>query len=92
MSSLRALSFSHWDYIVALLAGLSLVFAFAPFGLYPIAWLATAIFFALNLKPMTRWQRVRFAWVFGIGLFAGGAHWIFYSIYFFGGANGFVAG
>ena len=91
MLSFSASSFSRWDYLIALLSGLSLVFAFAPFGFYPITWLATAVLFWLNLKVMTRWQRVRLAWVFGIGLFAGGAHWIFYSIYFFGGANGFVA-
>ena len=90
MLSFRASS-SPWDYLIALVTGLSLVFAFAPFGWYPIAWIATAIFFWLNLKPMQRGQRIRLAWVFGIGLFAGGAHWIFYSIYYFGGANGFIA-
>lgn len=83
---------SRWDYLFALLLGLCLVFAFQPFGWWPVAWLVPALFFWLNLKPMLRRQRMRLAWLLGIGVFAGGAHWIFYSIYFFGGANGLLAG
>lgn len=84
-------AFSKFDYLLALLAGASLVFAFAPFEFRIVAWLAPAVFFWLNLKPLTNAQRLRLAWVFGVGLFAGGTHWIYVSIHFFGGANAFVA-
>lgn len=82
---------SFRDYLTAFFAGLSLVFAFQPFAWLPFAWLVPAIFFWLNLKPMLRSQRIRLAWVFGIGVFAGGTHWIFFSIYFFGGGSSFFA-
>lgn len=91
MLSFRA-QISRWDYLLAFLAGLFSVFAFAPFAWWPIAFLTPAVFFWLNLKPMLRGQRLRLAWVFGIGLFAGGAHWIYFSIHYFGGANILLAG
>ncbi len=83
---------SRWDYLLAFIAGLCLVFSFAPFGGWPLAWVVPAVFFWINLKGMPRGQRMRLAWLFGVGVFAGGTHWIFYSIHFFGGANSFVAG
>lgn len=79
------------DYLLALLAGASMVLAFAPFELRAFAWFAPAVLFWLNLKNIPRGQRLRLAWVFGIGLFAGGAHWIYVSIHFFGGANSVIA-
>lgn len=84
-------SLSKFDYLLALLAGASLVFAFAPFEIRPVAWLATAVFFWLNLKPVSPKQRLKLSWVFGVGLFAGGTHWIYVSIHFFGGANSAIA-
>ena len=84
-------SLSKLDYLLALLAGGSMVFAFSPFEFRPVAWLALAVFFWLNLKSISLGQRLRLAWVFGIGIFAGGAHWIYVSIHFFGGANSFIA-
>ena len=59
------------DYLLALLAGASMVLAFAPFELRAFAWFAPAVLFWLNLKNIPRGQRLRLAWVFGIGLFAG---------------------
>lgn len=91
MLTFRA-NISYGDYIYAFLAGLILVLAFAPFEWRPVAWLSPAVFFWLNLKPMLRGQRIRMAWVYGIGAFAGGVHWIYVSIHYFGGANSFVAG
>ena len=79
------------DYLLALLAGGSMVLAFAPFEWRSFAWIGPAIFFWLNLKPMSVKQRLLLSWVFGIGLFAGGTHWIYFSIHFFGGANTFIA-
>lgn len=85
-------SLSKSDYLLALLAGAVAVFAFAPFEFRPVAWLSPALFFWLNLKNIPLKQRLLLAWVFGVGLFAGGTHWIYVSIHFFGGANAFIAG
>jgi apolipoprotein N-acyltransferase len=84
-------SLNKFDYLLAFLAGGVMTLAFAPLALRPLAWLAPAVFFWLNLKSISLKQRLRLAWVFGIGLFAGGAHWIYVSIHFFGGANTFIA-
>jgi len=84
--------FTYRNDLYAVLAGLLLVFAFAPFEWRWFAWLSPALFFWLNLKPMRRTQRMRLAWAYGIGVFAGGVHWIYVSIHFFGGANSFIAG
>lgn len=84
-------SLSKLDYLLALLAGALLVLAFAPFEWRPFAWLVPAVFFWLNLKSISRKQRLKLAWVFGIGMFAGGAHWVYVSIHFFGGANSLIA-
>ncbi len=80
-------SLSKFDYLLALLAGGAMALAFAPLEWRVFAWLAPAVFFWLNLKAMPLKSRLRLAWVFGVGLFAGGAHWIYVSIHFFGGAN-----
>lgn len=84
-------SLSKFDYLLALLAGVVMALAFAPLEFRPLAWLSPAVFFWLNLKTMPLGQRLRLSWVFGVGVFAGGAHWIYVSIHFFGGANSLIA-
>lgn len=85
------LSFRHtvtrWDYLLALAAGASLALAFAPLEWRVFAFLAPAVLFWLNLRDMTPGQRRWLAYAFGVGLFAAGAHWIYVSIHFFGGAT-----
>ncbi|OQW93989.1 MAG: apolipoprotein N-acyltransferase [Beggiatoa sp. IS2] len=69
---------------LALGTGASLPLAFAPFALFPIAWLSPAILFLL-WRDQTP---VRACWrglLFGIGLFAVGISWINNSFYYFGG-------
>ena len=72
------------DYLWALLAGLSCVFGFAPFGIFPIPVLALAVLFGL-------WQRVgtprNAAWLgfaFGLGLFGAGISWIYVALHDYG--------
>lgn len=91
MLSFRDFSLGKWHYLLAVLAGAALALAFAPFELRPLAWLSPAVLFWLNLHDLSRGERLRLSWLFGIGLFAAGAHWIYVSIHFFGGANVFVA-
>ena len=82
---------SGWEYLLALLLGFPAFLAFAPFEFRLLLWLSLALFFWLNLRAMPSRQRMRLAWCYGIGLFAGGVHWIYVSIHFFGGANSLIA-
>jgi apolipoprotein N-acyltransferase len=71
-------------FIIAVLAGASLVFAFAPFSLYPIAVLALTILFYLWQSVSPR-DAFKYGFLFGIGFFGFGISWIHSTIYQFGG-------
>ena len=75
--------FTKWLYLLVFIAGALTVFAFAPFNVYPVAWLTPAILFFSLTKANTRKQYFYLSWLFGIGLFGAGASWPFYSLYFF---------
>ena len=76
-------SFNKWLYLLVVVAGALCVFAFAPFNIYPLAWLMPiALFYALTKAQSTK-QHILLAWFFAIGLFGAGASWPFYSIYYF---------
>lgn len=74
---------SKWDYLLALIAGAMLVFAFSPFAIYPLAWFSPAILFYSLSKAKTKKQYFTLSWIYGIGMFGAGASWPFYSLYFF---------
>lgn len=68
----------------AFLAGVSCVFGFAPFGIFPLPVLALAVLFTL-------WQSVgrpgKAAWLgfaFGLGLFSAGVNWIYVALHDYG--------
>ena len=82
---------NKWLYLLVLVAGAVNVFAFAPFGFYPLVFITPAILFYALSKAVTKKQYFKLSWVFGIGLFGAGASWPFYSIYFFAKAPLFVA-
>jgi apolipoprotein N-acyltransferase len=65
----------------ALLAGISLPFAFAPFSLSPIAVLAPAALFALweTASPHQAFLR---GWLFGLAMFGFGVSWVHASFQF----------
>ena len=75
----------------ALLSGLALTLAFAPFSLFPLAALAPAALFLL-------WRGCapgRAAWrgfLFGLGLFASGVSWVYVSLHNFGNMPAPLAG
>ncbi len=70
--------------LVALLAGLALPFAFAPFGLFPLAIVSPAILFWL-WRQMSARQAFFSGYLFGVGYFGLGASWVAVSMYRFGG-------
>lgn len=70
-------------YLFSFLAGAALTLAFAPFEYRLIALVAPAIFFYLLYSAESLKQHIGISYLFGVGLFATGASWIFYSMYFF---------
>lgn len=67
----------------ALAAGATLPLAFAPFGLFPLAWLAPAALFLLWLEG----SAARAAWrgfLFGLGMFGVGVSWVYVSLHNYG--------
>lgn len=74
-------------YLLSIIAGSILPLAFAPFSIHPIEILSPAILLLI-------WQRLSSSakqcfisgWLFGFGFFAGGASWVYASIYNYGHA------
>ncbi|MGB1311381.1 MAG: apolipoprotein N-acyltransferase, partial [Leucothrix sp.] len=79
-------------YLYALLAGALLVASFAPFNVFPLAYLAPAILFFLMTQTNRRRQLVKLGWAFGVGLFGCGASWVFQSMHGFAQAPILLAG
>ncbi len=77
--------------ILALCAGIYLIFAFAPFGIYPVAVICPALLLCswLNSTPTQAFWR---GFLFGLGIFGIGASWVYISIHNFGNANMLLAG
>ncbi|HFE32444.1 MAG TPA: apolipoprotein N-acyltransferase [Gammaproteobacteria bacterium] len=70
--------------LVAFFAGLALPFAFAPFGLFPLAIISPAILFWL-WRQMSARHAFLSGYLFGVGYFGLGASWVAVSMYRFGG-------
>jgi len=70
--------------LLALLAGGLTPFAFAPYGYYPVAIVTLSLLFSLWLTVTAKRAFLR-GLLFGIGMFSIGIHWIFISIYDYGG-------
>ncbi|MGQ0658647.1 MAG: apolipoprotein N-acyltransferase [Chromatiales bacterium] len=68
---------------LALLAGAALPFAFAPFGLFPLAILSQALLYFCwcNATPARALWR---GWLYGVGQFGIGVSWVQVSIHQFG--------
>ncbi len=69
---------------LALVAGATLVLAFAPFAFWPAAVLAPAILFAL-IRRCSPARAFRLGWWFGLGQFGLGVSWVYESFTLFGG-------
>lgn len=75
----------------ALLAGLLLPFAFAPFHLYYIAFISPAILLYLWL-PASPKQAFCQGLLFGVGFFGLGVSWVYISIHQYGNAGVLLSG
>lgn len=77
--------------LAALLLGIMLTFAFAPYDIFPLAIVAPAGLLALWLNTTPK----RAAWLgflFGLGLFGAGVYWVFHSIHVIGEVPTLLAG
>lgn len=75
---------------IALLAGLLLTIAFAPFSIYPVAVISPLIFLILLLKITPKRAFFR-GWLYGLGFFGGSVSWVYISIHTYGNASVFLA-
>jgi apolipoprotein N-acyltransferase len=72
--------------VLALITGAILLFAFAPFDIFPVAVIVPALLFLLWLGLTPRRAFRRGYW-FGLGMFGAGVNWVFVSMYEFGGVS-----
>ncbi|QJR82702.1 apolipoprotein N-acyltransferase [Alteromonas pelagimontana] len=70
-------------YLLVLLSGASLTFAFAPFSAWPVTFLAVAV--AVRQLLRTPGKGFLCGWLFGLGWFGAGISWVHVSIADFGG-------
>ena len=77
--------------LLALAAGAALAFAFAPWGLWPLAIASPAILFIL-WQDCTRRRAAWRGWLFGVGMWGAGVYWIYHSLHLFGAAVAPLAG
>jgi len=69
--------------LIAMAAGASVPFAFAPFEYYPLMPLALIILFLL-LPGRAPGAAFRIGFGFGLGMFGIGVNWVYISIHYFG--------
>ncbi|MFM8758140.1 MAG: apolipoprotein N-acyltransferase [Methylophilaceae bacterium] len=78
--------------VSALILGSLCVFGFAPFYLFPIPIFALAGLFYLWQQTSSAGQAARLGFIFGLGFFIAGIHWIYVSLHDVGGMPWWMAG
>ncbi len=76
--------------ISALIAGLILPFAYAPYDVWWLSFPLLAWLFLVCVQQ-TPGRAFRRGWLFGLGWFVHGVHWVFYSLHYHGGTPSFLA-
>lgn len=77
--------------ILALFAGVLLTLACAPFDLFPLALLSSALLIYLWLDT-SKEQAFRYGFYYGLGLFGSGVYWIFISMHTYAELPAIAAG
>jgi apolipoprotein N-acyltransferase len=72
-----------WGDGLAIVSGVLITLAFAPFNVTPLAILAPALLLALWLKVKKGRAFFR-GWLFGLGYFGSGVYWVYISIHTYG--------
>lgn len=73
-------------YVLSAFSGLMLVFAFAPYDLYGLAWVALVPFF-LAIEGMPAGGAARAGFTMGMFYFFGTTYWIYHSMHDYGGMS-----
>ncbi|HEY0848119.1 MAG TPA: apolipoprotein N-acyltransferase [Noviherbaspirillum sp.] len=74
-----------------MLAGAVNVFAFAPFGLWPLQILTLAFVFALLKRASSIRRSALIGWAYSFGWLVTGFHWLYISMHRYGGLPGWMA-
>lgn len=77
--------------LVALLAGASTVFAFAPYGWWPLQLVALALLFLLAQHAPSPKASFQIGWAYGTASIAAGTHWLYVSMHHYGGMPSVMA-
>jgi apolipoprotein N-acyltransferase len=78
------------DGLAAILLGVFLTFAFAPYEIFPLAIIVPACLLGLWLKSSPK-RAFWLGFMFGMGFFGAGVYWVFTSIHVFGGVPTLLA-
>ena len=71
--------------LLALFAGSLNLFAFAPFGWWPLQLACTALLFALVMQAASVRRAALFGWLYSFAWCAAGVHWLYVSLHDLGG-------
>jgi apolipoprotein N-acyltransferase len=77
--------------LIALAAGAINVFAFAPFGIWPMQIATMALVFWLVLRASSPRRAALTGWAYAFGWLAAGVHWLYISMHEYGGLPGWMA-
>ena len=70
--------------LLCLVAGLASVLAFAPFGWWPLQFIAQGLLFYLMQEVSSIKRSLLLGWLFGFGCFAFGVYWPYVSMHNYG--------
>jgi apolipoprotein N-acyltransferase len=77
--------------LLPLLAGGLTVFAFAPFGWWPLQICALTLLFLRILSQDSPRMAAQAGWLFGLASIAAGTHWLYVSLHVYGGLPSVLA-
>lgn len=84
---LKRISLPGWPgNLIALIAGVLMTLALAPFDFWPLALLSIALYY-LGMRQLNPRQAFARGWFYGFGSFASGTSWVYVSIHQFGAAS-----
>ena len=76
---------SPWPVVAALSAGAANVFAFAPFGYWPLQFACTTLLFYLVVRASTVRRAAVLGWLYSFAGTSAGVHWLYVSLHDLGG-------
>ena len=81
----------YFPFFLALIGGLALPYAFAPYYA-GVAAIASCTLYIASLNRVSPKKAFLVGWIYGLASFGFGTHWIYYSIHDFGNAPPWLAG